>query len=118
MQMKITTMLGSTRTSIRGCKGGNMEDTIGLLNNIIKNMEYIGLLLTEGHKYVPPLNTYNLVMKELERLKYILENNYLTPEQIREAVKILEKPIKREKPYYVEVENPIESGDPLEYSGL
>ena len=39
------------------------------------------------------------------------EATYLTPEQIREAVRRLEKPIKREKPYYVEVENPIESGD-------
>ena len=100
--MKITTMSKGTRTSIRGCKeGGKMEDTIGLLNNIIKNMEYIGLLLTEGHNYVPPLNTYNLVMKKLERLKYILENNNLTPEQIREAVRKLEKPINTSDRFYI-----------------
>ena len=90
-----------------------MENPIKLLDNIIKNMEYIELLLTEGHKYVAPLNTFNLVMKRLNRLRVILDTEYLTPEQIREAVIRLEKPIKREKPYYVEVENPVESGDPI-----
>ena len=34
---------------------------------------------------------------------------------LRRAVKLLRK-YKVEEPYYVEVENPIESGDPLNYS--
>lgn len=88
-----------------------MNNAIKLLDDIIKNMEYIRLLLTEGHKYVVPLNTYNRVMRQLDKLKGMLEDNILTPEQIMDAVKILEKPIKREKPYSVGVENPIERGD-------
>ena len=71
-----------------------MNNAIKLIEDIIKNMEYIELLLTEGHKYVPPLNTFNLVMNKLNKLRYILENDILTPEQIMEAVRKLEKPIK------------------------
>ena len=71
-----------------------MEKAIGLLDSIIQNMEYIGLLLREHHKYVPPLNTFNLVMDKLNRLKVMLENDILTPEQIMEAVRRLEKPVK------------------------
>jgi len=95
-----------------------MENPIKLLDNIIKNMEYIELLLTEGHKYVPPLNTFDLVMGQLNKLRVILDNEFLTPEQIREAVIRLEKPIKREKPHYVEVENPIESCDFLDRNSV
>jgi len=36
-------------------------------------MEYIELLLTEGHKYVVPLNTFNRVMRQLEELRGMLE---------------------------------------------
>ena len=73
-----------------------MENPIKLLDNIIKNMEYIELLLTEGHKYVTPLNTFNLVMGKLIRLRVILDTGCLhsiTPDQIREAVIRLEKPV-------------------------
>ncbi|GAG58735.1 unnamed protein product, partial [marine sediment metagenome] len=42
---------------------------ISLINNIIEDMEYIKLLLIEGHDYTPPLNTYYLVLKRLEELK-------------------------------------------------
>lgn len=88
-----------------------MSNAIKLLDDIIKNMEYIKLLLTEGHKYVVPLNTYNRVMGKLDKLKGMLDNEFISEEQIRKAIKILEKPKKREKPYRVEVENPIERGD-------
>ena len=71
-----------------------MNNAINLIENIIKNMEYIELLLTEGHKYVPPLNTFNLVMRQLNKLRVMLDTEYLTLEQIREAVRKLEKPIK------------------------
>ena len=37
----------------------------------------------------------------------------LTPKIIRKAIKILRK-YKVKKPYWVEIENPIEKGDPLE----
>ena len=75
-------------------KGEMMNNAIKLIEDILKDMEYIELLLKEGHKYVPPLNTFNLVMKKLDKLKSILENEYLTPEQIMEAVRKLERPIK------------------------
>ena len=70
-----------------------MENPIKLLDNIIKNMEYIELLLTEGHKYVTPLNTFNLIMRQLSKLRVILDTEYLTPDQIREAVIRLKKSI-------------------------
>ena len=73
-----------------------MSNAIKLIEDIIKNMEYIELLLTEGHKYVPPLNTFNLVMGQLNKLRVMLDTEYLTPEQIREAVRRLEKPIERD----------------------
>jgi len=56
-------------------KGINMVKKIILLNSIIENMEYIKLLLVEGHEYVVPLHTYNLAMKQLNELKDILEND-------------------------------------------
>ena len=74
-----------------------MMNIKNLLDDIIKDMEYIGLLLKAGHKYIPPLNTYKLVMNKLEKLKYMLENDILTPEQIMEAVRKLEKPIKSDE---------------------
>lgn len=37
----------------------------------------------------------------------------ITPETIKKAIKVLRKH-KVEKPYWVEIENPIEKGDPLE----
>ena len=49
-----------------------MEETINKVCNIINNMKYIKLLLTEGHEYVPPLNTYRLVMGRLYELKKML----------------------------------------------
>jgi len=116
--MKITTMSKSIVINTQDYKGENMNNFVKLVDDILGNMEYIRLLLEEGHKYVTPLHTFDLVVRKLNKLKVMLEDNILTPEQIVEAVKILEKPLKREKPYYVEVENPIESGDPLEYSGL
>ena len=50
---------------------------------------------------------------------FLLQNNnlphrdlvipdYITPKMIKKAIKILSKRIEKEKPYYVEVENPIE----------
>ena len=95
-----------------------MEDlskAIYLLDNITENMEWIKLLL-EKDRFIAPLTTYDLVMKRLGQVKEIIKSNQkdcITPRQIKKAIKILEKPIKREKPYYVEVENPIESGDPI-----
>ena len=49
------------------------KKAIFLLDNIINNMEYIKLLLTEGHKYTQPLNTYYLVIKRLNELKTMLK---------------------------------------------
>lgn len=51
------------------------EKAIKLVNNIIKNMKYVRLLLTEGHKYISPMNTFYLTMVRLEELKKILEGN-------------------------------------------
>jgi hypothetical protein len=53
------------------------EKTIKLVNNIIKNMEYVRLLLVEGHRYISPMNTFYLTMVRLEELKKILEGNEL-----------------------------------------
>ena len=39
--------------------------------------------------------------------------NRITVEMIKKAIKVLKKH-KVEKPYWVEIENPIEKGDPLE----
>jgi len=67
-----------------------MNDAINLIDDILKNMEYIRLLLSAGHKYVTPLHTFNMVIEKLNKLKNMLDINYLTPEQIREAVIRLE----------------------------
>jgi len=95
-----------------------MNNAIKLVENIIKGMGYIKLLLNDGHRYVVPLHTFNRVMGQLEELRGMLDNEFLSEEQIRKAIKILEKPLKREKPYYVKVENPIEGGDPFKYNSL
>lgn len=50
-----------------------MKKAIFLLDNIINNMEYVKLLLIEGHE-LPPLDTYYLIIKRLNELKSILEN--------------------------------------------
>lgn len=86
-----------------------MNNTIKLIDDILKNMEYIELLLTEGHKYVTPLNTFNLVVKQLNQLRVILNTEYLTPDQIREAVIRLEKPIKIKDRLY-------ETGTPTDFN--
>ena len=94
-----------------------MKNAINLIDNILKNMEYVRLLFKRDEG-ITPLHTFDLVVKQLNRLRVILGTDYLTPDQIREAVIRLEKPIKREKPYYVEVENPIEKGDFLDNSSF
>ena len=68
-----------------------MNNFIKLVDDILKNMEYIRLLLEGGHKYVTPLHTFDLVVRKLNKLKVMLEDNILTPEQIIEAVRRLEK---------------------------
>ena len=80
-------------------------------NNIAKSEGVTVINLDTVRKGVALLMKYN-VLPDRE----IVLPDYITPKMIREAIKILEKSIKCEKPRYVEVENPIESGDPLEYS--
>jgi len=77
-----------------------MNNFVKLVDDILGNMEYIRLLLKEGHKYVTPLNTFDLVIRKLNKLKVMLDTDYLTPEQIREAVRRLEKPINPDKDTY------------------
>jgi len=67
-----------------------MNNAIKLLDEISKDMEYIKLLLTEP---VPPLSACGSVIWKLAKLRGMLDNEFLTPEQIREAVRRLEKPI-------------------------
>lgn len=50
------------------------EKAIRLVNDIIKNMEYIKLLLVEEHKYIAPLNTYYVVKTRLQELKDMLSD--------------------------------------------
>ncbi len=69
---------------------------VELIDSILKDMKYIGLLLSD-RKYVPPLNTFNRTVRKLEKLRTMLDTEYLTPEQIREAVRRLEKPIESDK---------------------
>lgn len=68
---------------------------VKLIDSILKDMEYIGLLLSD-RKYVSPLNTFNLVIGKLNKLKVMLDTEYFTPDQIREAIRRLEKPIVRD----------------------
>ena len=53
------------------------------------------------------------ILYKLKNLKGMLDSEFLSEEQIRRAIKTLQKPIKHEEPYIVDVENPIESGNPL-----
>ena len=53
-----------------------------LIDNIRKNMEYLKLLLIEGHQYAVPLNTYNLIMKQLDKLREMLVSIHLVKDPI------------------------------------
>ena len=53
-----------------------------LVDNIRKNMEYLKLLLIEGHQYAAPLNTYNLIIKQLDKLREMLVFTHLVKDPI------------------------------------
>jgi len=55
-----------------------MKNPVKLVENIKKNMEYLKLLLIEGHQYAVPLHTYDLVRKQLETLQDMLAFIHLT----------------------------------------
>ena len=55
-----------------------MNNAIELLESIEKDMEYIRLLLTEGHKYILPLNTFNRVVFKLDKLKDMIDKGGIT----------------------------------------
>ena len=68
-----------------------MNNAIKLIDDILKNMEYVRLLFKRDEG-ITPLHTFDLVVRKLNKLKVILDTDYLTPEQIREAARRLEKP--------------------------
>ena len=61
-----------------------MKNAINLIDDILKNMEYVRMLFKRD-KDITPLHTFDLVVKQLNKLRVM-----------------------------VDVENPIESGDPLD----
>ena len=67
-----------------------MKNAINLIDDILKNMEYVRILFKRD-KDITPLHTFDLVVKKLNKLRVMVDTEYLTPEQIREAVIKLEK---------------------------
>ena len=103
--MKITTMSRSTRISIRGYKGGNMnKKTIKFLDKKRNEREYPEVEFTDKE-----------IIKYMKEAVNKINKDMITVEVLKKAIKLLRE-YRVPEPYYVEVENPIESGDPLSYS--
>ena len=91
-----------------------MNNAIKLIDSILKNMEYVRLLFKRDEG-ITPLHTFDLVVRQLNQLRVMLDTDYLTADQIREAVRRLEKPIEPDGDVEITVEHTICCSDPLDW---